>query len=190
MGITDLRYACDTLKTALLPDTKGGTDLNFSEEQLHKISAYCVMMHAEIEFFIESVLRTHTSDVLKQFDTVPSTFLLPNLCFHYGQDNSLKDTTNLVRYAKEWYYEIIADNHGVKTDNIKKMLNPIGLSIDDFDQSLISELHSFGDTRGRFAHNSFKKVMQEIPNPDDIYDKMKRIIDLLVDFETKVSTHK
>lgn len=184
MNLANLKTECDTLQVALLPDLSLANDptrADYTPEEQKKIAAYCVMTHAEFEFFVEHLLREKLINTIKNIETNSSKQIIPSLCHQYGKNKTNKKLK--INEAQEWYLKILADNHGIKESNIERMVFPLGFEISDFDPTLIAELNSFGTTRGNFAHNSFTKVTRQIPNPKDINDRVNNILNMLKDFE-------
>ncbi|MEK6625295.1 MAG: HEPN domain-containing protein [Bdellovibrionota bacterium] len=192
MDIETLSKECEILKNALLPNLANANDParpDYNEDEKKKIAAFCVMSHAELEFFVESLLRKKIEESITAIQNTPSDKVIPNLCFSFGKEKR-KPSPFDINQAKEWYLKIIADNHGIKVSNLNSLLEPIGIHVNTLDQNLVSELNSFGADRGKFAHNSFTKVVREIPNPNDLYERVKRIITLLKVFEQTVGALK
>ena len=57
------------------------------------------------------------------------------------------------------FLKVIGDNHGVKTENQKKLLLPIGLDPERVDLATMAALDAYGTVRGGIAHNF--KIMRE-----------------------------
>lgn len=81
------------------------------------------------------------------------------------------------------YKEVIKKNHGIKQDNLKKLYKPLGYLIEDFDQTFISELDSFGVRRGKVAHCSASSSVIEILDFNTEKEKIERILDELKNFQ-------
>lgn len=91
-------------------------------------------------------------------------------------------------------YKIVADyrndvknNHGIKEDNIKKLFQPLGYRIDNFDALFLSTLESYGEKRGEIAHMSIKHT-QQLLNKNDEYNKIEEILMGIVDFEQVIKS--
>lgn len=70
---------------------------------------------------------------------------------------------------------MLAQNHGVKEENLLRMLLPIGLHPVHIDPAWVSTLDAFGADRGKVAHTSIKTQQQINP-----MDELKTVEDILV----------
>ena len=59
------------------------------------------------------------------------------------------------------YRQTVNYNNGIKRNDIKKLYQPLGFEIDDFDSIFLSNLDQLGSQRGEFAHQSFKAIQIE-----------------------------
>lgn len=193
MTVEELDSNYKKLRECLLPNTGDEPAPNFSEDELRKITAFCVMMHAEFEHFIEVTIKNKFNIVFSSIQTQPSYTIIPNLFYYYGRYIDLKNdkglnVKNLKNKAADWYRNTINENHGIKIVNLQNMLRPLGMDIDTFDQTLLNELDSFGAKRGKFAHGSFQSVMNEVPDPKSLCITIEYIINLLNEFQIKINS--
>ena len=77
---------------------------------------------------------------------------------------------------------MIWGNHGIKEANIKKMYEPLGYEITDFDSAFFATLSSYGELRGEVAHLSMKHTNQLFDKYDE-FDKIDKILSSILQFE-------
>ncbi len=105
----------------------------------------------------------------------------------FENDPNSNDIRHRVNRTVNHYVKTVVDmNHGIKENNILKVLLPLGIEITKLDKTWLSVMESFGSTRGRFAHSSSLSVQTSIDRntelnriKDHILPKLSNI-DLLV----------
>lgn len=90
-----------------------------------------------------------------------------------------RSTSSYIKYAR-------MENHGIREKNVLRLLVPIGADCSSFDPILISELNSFGERRGIFAHSSAVTHVTSKPDPKDELDKVSNIVKLLRDVDKEL----
>ena len=155
------------LPTAFLPSGA------YRSSTIDKARGYRLLVHAEIEAFLEEAARNLAVAQVRAWKlTRKATDTL--VCFlafyHTGwvDDDSdpvnppvsrpkVKDHVNeVVDIAIRQYLAIISSNHGIRRDNLKKLLWPIGIRPEDLDEAWLIEMDQYGKYRGEVAHQSFK----------------------------------
>ncbi len=58
--------------------------------------------------------------------------------------------------ACKYYRTLIDNNHGLKRANLLGLFLPLGLSHNDFDETMLATFDAFGVLRGSIAHQSYK----------------------------------
>ena len=118
----------------------------YSEAEYDSMSAFRLLVHAEIERFIEALVE----DALARF---PQTI---NSWKNLGCSSQLVDA--LVAHTDKDLRKFIKSNNGVMSKNILDMLKPIGLNGTHLDNVWLQTMDTYGKTRGGHAHNSRRSV--------------------------------
>jgi hypothetical protein len=157
--------------------------------------AFRLLVHAEFEAFIED----RVSDVVntrylawKNSRTV-TRCLVSLVAYHEGVQSKREPTSLLapphkpsplleerVQNAKNAltsYAKI--RNHGVKEDNLLRLLMPLGVEAHEFDMIWLASINSWATTRGDYAHQSGTKI-QSLPDPQD---ELRTVKELLMGFK-------
>lgn len=134
-------------------------------ENQDKLRAFKLLIHAEIESYIENVVLeiwNQCSDDWKNRKKV-----LPSLAFLIMYSSSRfeaneKQITKDDRIAQilNSYENIVKDNHGIMRKNILKLVIPLGLKYDDLDETWLTIIDSYGNYRGLVAHKSSSAQIQ------------------------------
>lgn len=144
----------------------------YSQKERQHVRAYCILCHAEFEHYIETIANSVATHNLKLVSNgmhqhrFISNFLAWFI-LHGDKENiielqqemrskfnkSLDELLSGLVYPK--YKKILKQNHGIKEENIKKLLRPLGFDVDLIDQEWLASLHSFGSERGNLVHKSF-----------------------------------
>lgn len=128
-----------------------------------------LLAHAEIEAYVEDRAKEVSLAAVRKFDVdrKPHIVVLSLVAFQLTQsqlsEKYLKDCyTNQSDHlnlalvsANNCYQYTLTNNHGIREDNILGMLLPIGFTVTDIDLTWLSDMNSFGRTRGETAHTSF-----------------------------------
>ncbi len=165
---------------------------NYSSRDLDLTRAYCLLCHAEIEAYLEDIILEVVRAVFAfwKADTSKIPEIIFNLTCHFRAKTDKKESpASLVHMGMKSFEDIIEKNHGIKEHNIDNILTPIGYPMD---KTLVTVLHSFGDTRGDIAHKSFKTQQQidaqtEKSNIDKIIVELKKFDEDF--YEYKLPTH-
>jgi len=80
-----------------------------------------------------------------------------------------------VNKAVQSYLSAIDDNHGVREDDLFRILFPIGIEANDLDMVWLSTMNSFGRSRGKVAHKSV-----QTQQPIDPHGEFKRIDEQII----------
>lgn len=167
---------------------------------------YRLLVHAEIEAYLEDMAKDVVIDRIREWKThrTPSLLLLAFLaCFHSGwvpYDDShniklielaksrrrVKDTIEeVVDLAQSQFVQRLKDNHGVREENLRTLILPTGIELDELDPTWIADLDDFGKQRGDVAHQS-KGTTGSI-NPEDEYTRVENIMKGLSELDEKLS---
>lgn len=118
----------------------------YSDAQYDAMSAFRLLVHAEIERFIESLIE----DALAQFPRKISSWKTA------GCSSQLVDS--LVVHMDRELRKFLKNNNGVKSNNILAMLKPLGLNGSHLDNIWLQTMDTYGEVRGGHAHNSRRAV--------------------------------
>ena len=197
-----LEARVELLRKLFLPDEFDPTG-SYSDEQTTRTFAFRLLAHAEIEGFLEDRAKELAKIALAGWRTSrrPSTTLVALMAFS-GLDHRPPPPTlspPQPSKAKSWPQEVDLDervaaavtafnrrmsqNHGIKEENLLRILMPIGLGTDDIDQTLLAELNSLGSDRGATAHSSGQHVTT-IPDPKNELERVRRILEGLEGVDT------
>lgn len=208
-----------TLKENLLPKQFSSTG-DYTERQIDRAIGYRLLVHAEIEGYLESISLSIISDAIRDWQRhrKPTRILLSFLaCYHSGwntNDSSTEYTQSdknrlsnlaqnrekifdrdsytvedIIQNAQKQYRNILKNNHGIKKENLKNLLTPTGININELDHIWITTLDEFGTLRGEVAHSS-RSAIQLAINPEEEYRKVIAILDGLKDLDRKLSAIK
>ncbi len=170
------------------PDTDRSQDM---------IKAYRFLIHAEIEFYFESVIKKVIKESVDKWlnNNEFKKPLLSILAFHNikfnniptraSEINSGNDLTFRISRCVNDFKNIIKRNNGIKEENILPLLVNIGMDASELDPLLLNNLSSFGRNRGDIAHNSFSVI--SLINPVDETDLVDKIIDDIKEIDYNIS---
>lgn len=137
------------------------------DPDLDGIAAFRLLVHAEIEDWIERCASESISELTKQLAisatlrtssrliTLSSLFAV-ELPFSLPFDevklrSQLSETLNRAR-------QFVKDNNGIKASSFCKVAMICGACIDEIDDALVQALNSYGTGRGMVAHKSSQRV--------------------------------
>jgi hypothetical protein len=164
------------LRKRLLPKAFSPTG-SYNMRQYDKVRAYRLLAHAEVESFLEDRAREVANNAYNKWraDHRPRSVLISLLAFHLQQEalsvQKLREvlagirthTDDSVKSATQRYNIMLSQNHGIRDENILRILLPLGIEPTDIDSVWLSTIHAFGTTRGETAHTSIRT--QQPPDP-------------------------
>ncbi|WP_290525924.1 HEPN domain-containing protein [Alcanivorax sp.] len=204
MRFKEMRARLNELRHHMLPAKFSPTG-DYSDRQLDRTRGYRVLVHAEIESYLEDVAREAVTQAIQKWKSnkKPSTILLAFLAAYHSGWNSNDDRENeeIVRLAKarsrvkdsineaidiaqKQYITNVRDNHGVKEKNFKRLIIPLGIEIDELDGTWLTNLDNFGASRGETAHKT-KRATGQI-NPEDEYKTVQSLVKGLKELDEKI----
>lgn len=161
---TDLEKRVRDLRLHLLPRVPKGT-LTYTPRQQDQTLGYVLLVHAEIEAYIEDRARNVANEALNRWQSHndATRTLSSLLVFHQlesGSKGNLRSLTNdSVRKAFKYFISSVVEvNHGIREKNLLRLLLPIGMRHAEFPVLLLPTIESFGVLRGSVAHRSFKTI--------------------------------
>ena len=169
---------------------------NYTKKESDQIRGYVILVHAEIEAYFEDMASEKIQRSLDLWRTKRKksncllsvmTFCAKDIIWDNKPDkNKLESRINKTVIH---YINLINKNHGVKSKNIRKILLPLGIEEDDFDQTWMNIMDDFGKKRGSFAHTTHsvqsqidlkteknridKQIIPEISRLDNIIRALK-----------------
>lgn len=114
----------------------------YSDSEYDRMSAFRLLVHAEIERFIESLIE----DALSRFSLKITSWK------GAGCNSQLVDA--LVKHMDKKLRKEVKLNNGVKSRNIVELLQPLGLTGSHLDNLWLQTMDTYGEIRGGHAHNS------------------------------------
>lgn len=161
---------------------------DYTELELDRVRGYRLLVHAEIESYLEDRARFIANESVKRWcaDGKPKAVVLALLSFHLKQERlshqDLKDeysgskarVREAIRAANQAYNQVLSQNNGVREDSILKILLPIGMQPSDLDQTWLNTIDSFGAARGQVAHTSIRT--QQPPDPLTEFNTVEQIL--------------
>lgn len=185
------------LRDHLLPAEFSDDIGDYAEEVPTLTLAYRVLVHAEIESYLEDRAWEVAQAAVSAYK-VEARIPKALLCLLAFSGNAMREpppalTPTQPSQRKEWekrlsilskiddavtsFYQVIQDNHGIKEKNVLSMLLPIGIETEDIDQTWLSTMNSFGERRGEAAHSStHSSKTQQPPDPGSEYDTVGKLV--------------
>lgn len=120
-----------------------------------RAAGFIVLAHAEIEWAIERACLSIAG--LLRGSTDPATSLLVWGFFKLKSESDgskrLPKKGIPLHHLVSVYETTVTDNHGIKEENIRSLLVPIGVDVDSLNAD-IAVLDAFGARRGQLAHRA------------------------------------
>jgi hypothetical protein len=134
------------------------------QPDLDRLAAYQLLVHAELEDFLEAKAKEHLTTVtakiaagsawMRQF---PGLIALAIAVAKPTPLISIVDTQAFLTYVSEVLSaarKAIAENNGIKSQSFVRLSICAGKTIDEIDDFLLGSLNSYGTGRGDVAHKS------------------------------------
>ncbi len=162
----------------------------YTDLQIRKMIAFRVLGHAALETYFENVSeellgRCH-SRWLRLNHAHP---LLLSLCMRFAKLGAMPENqylqkqkgnlTLLVKDAHDWHARTIAENHGVREENLKSLFIPYGSTVWALIEPLCIYIDPYAVLRGEYAHRAPSGVT--VPNP---VDELATVTDLTAKVKT------
>ncbi len=200
----EMRARLSELRKNMLPSMFSLTG-DYNERQLDRAIGYRLLVHAEIESYLEDVSRDVVTSAISQWKNngKPSSILIALLASYHSSwhvsdevsneeimkiaksRKNIKDSVSeVIELAQTQYVTRLKNNHGIKDNNFKMLILPTGICIDDLDSTWLTNLDSFGAKRGEVAHKS--KMATEQINPQDEYNLVSGLLRGLEDLDRRM----
>jgi RiboL-PSP-HEPN len=176
-----LSHRINDLEAHLLPAIN--PTLSYTAQENDLTRSYCLLCHAEVEAYIESVILNVTTIAFNKWQA--NKTLITPMIFHlaYNYKHTIgkpkEPPYSMVGKSFSALQQTIKSNNGVKEDNLNLMLKPIGF---DMDPVLMTTLTNFGQTRGQIAHSSFQT--QQPLDPATEKNRVTQIVTALSIFDS------
>lgn len=185
------------LRRHFLPITFSLTG-DYSARQLDMATAYVLLCHAEIENHIEDAAREVLIAKVKESKAgVVNLTALTLLAYHrtgweglLALDDESEPSNGKVEVPNpfghplgkllddalsEYMARLHKKNHGVRTENLHRLLKPVGIDFSLIDEAWLAAMDGFGQARGFAAHKSAVGVTRPI-DPKDEFDRIELIL--------------
>jgi hypothetical protein len=177
----NLQARLDRLAVSLLPTDKpfGG----FMESEEDRLRAYILLVHAEIEFFLEELGKDVVEAAVRVSTAVNCRPVVSRLIYMKtkGTAEITRLTPDLISGVTSFYEGIVDNNHGLRALHLMRLFMPLGLTHRDFDEVFLGNLEAFGRKRGGIAHSSIRLIQGTQPSTER--RKVNDIADYLKTFE-------
>jgi len=172
-------------------NTEKADPATFSPD-LDRIAAFRLLMHAEIEDFLERKARENLDKINSQLvqSSTGSSRVFPELFYIAAAVNRPLDLTNAFDAAALKGHVsqmigaarcIIKENNGIKAGAFNVLSIFAGKTADEIDSTLSASLNSYGKNRGDVAHQSTKHS-KTINAPSTEYTSAKDLVDGLASY--------
>lgn len=156
----ELRARLRELKLHLLPNTFSPTG-DYSDRQQDRARGYRLLVHAEIESYLEDVSRETVTQAIRDWKSnqKPSIVIVSFLASYHSSWNVVEEITNeeiiqiaksrknvkdsveeVIDLAQRQFTQKLKENHGVKDKNFKTLILPLGVEISSLDQTWLTNL--------------------------------------------------
>lgn len=170
---------------------------SYTERQLTHATAYRMLVHAEIEAYLEDRVKEVADAAIQEWSksSKVSRTLLALLAFsgmelesppdsltpsQSSANKKLEDRLQLNKKLGKVYGNFLSsvkDNHGIKENNILSLLLPVGIDSEELDRDWLNLMDDFGEKRGLIAHTSASSYKTTQPiDPKQELDTVNRII--------------
>lgn len=170
---------------------------DYSPRQIDLAMAYRLLCHAEIEHHLEEASKDLAIFKVKEAKVGNVSFTVLTLVAYYKigwggletdvffeGENSKPDKSNPFKHPigelledalKGYLGHVLKDNHGIRTENLKRILRPVGVDLEKLDATWITAMEDFGKSRGETAHKSSVGVSRQI-DPKDEFDRVGQLL--------------
>ena len=190
----ELRSRLTELRKHFLPNRFSDTG-EYSERQLDRARGYRLLVHAEIESYLEDISRDIVLKAIRDWKSsnTPSVTLVTFIASYHSSWNFHDQLSNeqiievaksrknpkesldeIINLAQTQFISKVKGNHGIKEGNFKTLILPTGIDISVIDPTWLTNLDSFGTRRGEVAHKS-KRTTSQI-NPQDEFNAVSDLM--------------
>lgn len=200
----ELRSRLRELRLHLLPANFSPTG-DYTDRQQDRARGYRLLVHAEIESYLEDVSRETVTQAIRDWKTSnkPSNIIVSFLAAYHSswsvteeikneeliqiaksRKNAKDSVVEVIDLAQKQFTQKLKDNHGIKDKNFKTLILPTGIDIGSLDQTWLTNIDSFGTKRGEVAHKA--KRTQGTINPKDEFESVQALLNGIQDLDRKI----
>jgi HEPN superfamily RiboL-PSP-like protein len=179
----------------------------YSQRKLDRARAFRILAHTEIEYFIENAIL----DVVEREYSDWNSSKKPNytmICLlaatklgwqdieterlaleQLDTPKIKKDDVSIHQFIErvvEQFKDIIKENNGIKSRDLKRLLMPLGIALSDLDPIWLNDMDSYGGQRGFVAHTSRLGIRTSL-DPKTEKETVDKILTGLEDLDKLVS---
>jgi hypothetical protein len=187
---------CRELRAHMLPARFSATG-SYSDRQQDRARGYRLLIHAEIESYLEDRVREVGLHAVKEWDKnrkmlkatasllayAKSTDIPPEKLPKYAL-NSLLDSRVGVAYGH--HADTVRENHGLRARNLMNLLVPIGIDERSLDASWVVAMDTFGSDRGDVAHKSLTVMVVKLIDPQTEHATVQTLLSGLKDVDSQL----
>lgn len=162
---------------------------NTSSSYQDLVKSYILLVHAELENYIETICQGIISKSKALYDSkqriTKPILSLATMSEKIFKEEDQQYNTTKKRLDKLFsnYNATLANNNGIKEKDLDKLLPIIGIEMEEVDDTLLSQLNAFGKTRGQIAHKT-TKVIRDFKNEQEVVEALlTNLLDLDEKFE-------
>lgn len=155
----------------MLPQTFSPTG-TYTLRQLDRARGYRLLVHAEIEAFVEDIAKDALLAQITSWKVhrKPSQLIVSFIAsYHTGFAGTDSDSAALpiatrpadkntvdeiIQVATTQYMKRHGENHGIREENLRRLLIPIGVDFAELDATWLTNISEFGKKRGEVAHKT------------------------------------
>jgi hypothetical protein len=197
----ELRKRLIELRRRMLPKKFSPTG-DYSERQKDHARGYRLLVHAEIESYIEDIAKEVILNAIRKWDDSgkPSQTIIAFLaCYHSSWNpDDIETQSEVIKLAKNrkcmgdcvkdiisaavgQYMDQLKKNNGIKKKDLQRILVPTGVDLTTVDQTWLTNLDNFGEARGIVAHKTARANIDIDPKSE--HDSIKELMSGLKDLD-------
>jgi hypothetical protein len=165
---------------------------SYSDQELDLARSYVVLAHAEIEAYCETLASEKARVAVTRFRSSGKTTpaLRRMVSYYVGKNRKCwtgvtNPSATVVDAAYQSFSDNVARNHGVRPSNLRGLFYPLGITEPKIDNTWLLQMDSFGEARGKWAHNSVKMVIA--PDPPGEATAVAQVLSGLAKLDRAVS---
>ena len=172
--------------------------LVLDDDHSMRLKSYILLCHAAFEEYLEKVsllTLAHAYVKFEEQNAIPKA-LFALLSFyespvrkHIGSFDLAADFRTVCQESFQWAMQMhkaaLGEVHGIRTHHQNSIFMPIGIKLHGFDHLLSQALNSYGQGRGRVAHEF--RIVHQHPKAACMQD-VAQIIQLLLPFDQMLNT--
>ena len=178
----ELRERIVSLERRYLPNTPDPLG-DYSREAQDDARACVLLVHAEIEYYLESMSRLLADRAVNDIENGMHSALSAALLFNTDSSKANSNSAqSAIKGAAGLHDKTVRGNNGLKSENMSKLFNPFFFGGVQPEIDLISELDSFGARRGESAHIGAVGIVKDT-NAYEVREQIDKLVSLLSSFD-------